>query len=608
MRKIALLFLLSLSLQAEVVTPIKDNRAGVVVKNEGSQLENLIEKFPKVQEAIDACDAQIKNNSLDEDEKDDCVWGALADIQDEIQEHLENADSSSSGNDPSGYAYQMNNFKKKETKSLKVLGDYLAKRIKDVLYEPRQAQDGTVVAVDHGSFYSLYESQLGKSLILQVSNYCIYADKDGKVMGSNSSNAEEKAKALYIRDQNLKNLSAGAGENDKGLATTHSFQSYQRCLGNIPKVCRGDASFRWPQELKDAEGELYRTSVTDSELDPYKDKIAKDPKFSIISACELNRYMTGVKLALAQVKGVKEEFAKIDGQGLDVKNLQVNPVNTDRLTNIGSNEMVRESGYKEAVEEEAAKLEECAKNPNDTSCEDYLTTEEDNKKVEDEYFIRGLALKKKIETDLTDNPEADIDEVKKYFKSKGMTDESYEKLLAQTEKKVNDGEATSIVEELKRIIKDEYNNEREALQKSLTQRLEKTEKEAQQNIQPGAAPKNPIEDIKKSVASSATDLAEVLHYSNVVSSFLEVSSSDGAKGQNTTALAIELENNFFTNDDGRGVASGNGQSGYDGNLDDLSQFAEDASDSSSENETISLGVDDIDNIQYIEQEKKGNNP
>ncbi len=593
-------FMFACSIRAEVVSPIDDTRAGVVVKNEGSQLENLIEKFPKVQEAIDKCEAQIKReeaNSVPDDQrtdKDTCVWDGVADIQDDIQEHLENAEASSTGKDPSGYAYNLNSFQKKNSKALKKLGDYLGERIQKSLYQKDQAPNGAVNAVDHGTFYSLYESQLGKSLILQVSDYCIYADKNGKV------DPNDIGLSLYRREQNLKNLTAGVVEQN-GVVSTSNFRAFNACLLNIPKECRGDPTAYLEQ--KDYQGELYSVVFDrDTKIqDEYEKKADENKNLNIISACELNRYMTGVKLALAKVKDVKKEFGKVQGQSLEVKNLQVNQVNTDKLTNIGSNELVRESGYLDEVKKEAKKLEECANNPNDESCNDYLTSEEDNKKVEDEFFIRGLALKKKIEKDLVQNPKADQEEIKKYFKSKGMTDESYAKLVEQTQAKVDAnkaGGATTLEEALKQIIEKEYNNERKALQASLNKRLSDTQmvSEAQKKT---ANPPNPIANIQKSVERSAEDLAEVVHYSNVVSSFLEVNSSDGSKGQNTTALAMELGSNFFT-EEGRNLASGSG-TGDKGNLDALKQFAEDDSDSPGANETISLGVEDIDGIQYLEQ-------
>ena len=144
------------------------------------------------------------------------------------------------------------------------------------------------------------------------------------------------------------------------------------------------------------------------------------------------------------------------------------------------------------------------------------------------------------------------------------------------------------------MISKRYDNERKALQDSLNARLAETERVIEVDpSSPQVTNESKLRNIKARIESSPEELATLYHYSNVVSSFFEVSGGSETT-TNTRALAAELENNYFeAAAPGRGTAS-NGPTSPS-NLDDLREFADPGG---SDAENTSLNASDVDKIQF----------
>lgn len=630
-KKIAIALIALLPFGSLLAEDTPDEAFGTIANDEkGDMLQKITEEIPEAKAALDDC---RQNNNNGKPSLDECVWAGLDGGQQEKILELMNSYKTGNGNEvaeaegegASKYNYNLGNFKKNKSKSVKVLESYLQKRLEEALYGDAQSNNNGIKAnTDHTNFYRIWQSQLGKNLITQLSGYCLYSNPESGLvphLGASDPSQFGSFKrahlAEYYKSQNLNNLKVVQGDNPV------AFNGFNKCISHISNDCRSGgsgSSISIPDDQDPTKTkQLYRYQIPQgrqaaditnevSQIVGSKTAAQLEASQNITNPCELNRYMTGVKKSLNEMEGLVGEMNQRvqNGGGFQgIANVvEREPVDTDKITNISSGDLMEAEAkdgtkYKDAVEEEATALTECANSGDPENCSEYLSNKEDNEKVEDEFILRGIALKKKLEKDLLKNDKVEMEQLKEFFTEKGMSDENFQKLVAsETAKRPNDDP----IKVIQSVIENYYDNERKALEASLNKRLQATQRPDPQSS--GGAPASvtqTIQNIKSQIESSPEDLATVFHYSNVVSSFLEVNGDGGSTGRNTKALAAELENNFFDgNGGGRGVATGsNGGSGYSNDLGNLSQFQEDSGDDSQDpGGSVQLGSDQIDQIQY----------
>ncbi len=556
-------------------------KSGVIVKNQSDNLANIIEEFDDVGVVIKECEQKIKNREINESDKDDCVWGSLDEgTQNKIIEHLEQTKDGKEVTDTS--ANYTGNFKQSQSKATKVLQDYLGKRLEKAMYGERDA-NGIKDLGDHNKYYELYKSQLGRTLISTLSGYCIYSDPETGFVPKN-----DNVKANYFRRKNLESLNTIVQAPKSGEEVSGAFSGFNKCIAKIGEHCRTGPS-------------------DNSSYDKDDDKEKDNTDRGIPHPCEINKYMTGVRKSIASLDDVIEETGKTKNSAvLGIQNVDRpdEEFKVDNVVNIGSKEVVEDSGYKEALEEEKQVMEECAQDPTNGDCEKYITNKEDDDELINENYIRGLAAQKKLENELEEAK--DVDELKKYLLDQGVVEENFDKILQAEMAKNKDKDPFEV---LKELIRNQKEKEKDALHESLVARLKSSQVDRSENANedPDEKIQNIFEKKTKSLSHDAEDLAAVFHYGNVVSSFIEVT-GEGGSSRNTKALATELDNNFFA--PGRNVANDGSQDKglfADGNaLDQVGGFAEDFD--GSDGDAV-LDASDIDQIQYgIGEEDKGQNP
>lgn len=610
-KRLFLLFISSLFVlfQGHCADDEEIEKKGVIVENKDDLLEKITDKVPGVKEAIAACRDEGKSG----DQLDKCVWEEKGLDQEAILSALENYSGdirkpAQGDENGSEYEYKQDGYKIQQSKSIKKLEAYLKTRLEEALHGKDQPADKLKVAQDHTDFYRVWQSQLGKNLIVQLSNYCMYSHpvtglvphKDATKLPENSKKEQPSnlKAAFYYRKQNLASLGTIVDRPKNRGQASQSYIGFEQCISKVGLDCRGTAESavdkRYPMDAANKE------TILNDMLKVTSDEEALI-KNSIPHPCEINRYMTGVKRALEESKFLVDEMGKNREAGFAVANIeQRKSLNTDEVVNISSGDLLKNDDYKEAVQEEVEKLDECAQNGMNPDCEEYLSDAEANEGIEDEAFIRGLALKKKLEANLTGTDvDANIDDLKKYFTDKGMTDENFDKMLAQEmEKEKKKPNPRTQEEVLKELISTYYDNERKAIQSSLQERLKETAK-ADPTTGGASADQNTVATIKKKLENSPEELAVLYHYSNVVSAFIDVTGADGSSGKNTAALAAELKNNHFDqgNASGRGTASSPG-SVPPSNLEALQEFAGSGSSSSGESTGATLDAGQVDQLQF----------
>lgn len=569
----------------------EEERRGVIVDNENDTMTKLIEAEPDLLLIVEACRDQA--NWRPREDKADCIWRGLDDdeeLKNRVVGLMEASGQDGSNRSGQQYNYNLNNFKKKKSKSIEKLEEYLRKRMREALYGATPDMKEVRGVPDHEKFYELYKSQLGRNLITQLSEYCIFSDpRTGRVPFDLSGDGKKIAK--FNRDKNLENLGVISANNQ-----SLSFSSFNACIAQVAPECTGSLPASMT-DLANPNGPKIPKFESFNSLPPDTRRDHPEYEGDIIHPCELNRYMTGVKKALVQVEGLVETMREApQSTSLQISNLQnKQDLNTDDIVNIGSKELVEESGYADEAQKEAQTLEECRQNPDGADCAKYLSNTEENQKVEEEFLVRGLALKAKLERDLTGTEtevvEVDQDKLKEYYLENGMSEENFALLLEQARASREVQNGTTVEKYLQDQIRNKYQKERKALQESLNARLDETDvmKGASDPNDPASVAQNTttkLANIKTRIENSPAELATLYHYSNIVSSFFEV--SGGAQATtNTRALAEELQNNYFDGSTpGRGTAS------------DFSQLEGFADPGGSDAGNTSLNANDIDKIQF----------
>lgn len=627
------LFLFQLAGLAQDEAPApQEDRQGVVVQNENDVLASLIEDMPQLSEFIATCNEP--SNRQSGENKDGCVWRLVqgAGLAEQVTAALDRYRSPAAqgeegeatsppaeGEDAEGnrYNYNIDNFKVDKKESTALLEEYLRKRMEKILHEGDTPQDPnrpTVKAAsDHTDFYRIWQSQLGKSLITELSRYCIHADpRTGLVPHENTD--DHKKMAAYFKSLNVQNI--GQIQNEKSKA----FHAFNTCLSFIPRECLETISgpYRDLGSIPDT-GDFQLNQLPtinqrfisyDSLSDDEKNALSERIKERIVHPCELNRYMTGVKKSLKEVETLVGQLNEnVSGKrefGIQVNNMRARqePVNTDRIVNVSSGELLSDENqeYQDKVAEEAELLAQCQDSgATDAGCEQFITQEEEARRIQDEAYIRGLALKQRLEDELLNDSVTDPEVLKQFFTEKGMSDETFEKMLSQkiADEAIRAERAGETPKDpatlLKELIEKTYDKEREAIENSLQARLKETTL--------GGEPEDPsmdratpqFETLSERARNSPEDLAVVYHYANVVSSFLDVTDADGSATKNTAALAAELANNAF--EDGSGRATASGGSGVTSDLGALDGMG-DPQPSSGESSGAQLGADQIDQIQF----------
>ncbi|MEC7275672.1 MAG: hypothetical protein VXV96_05070, partial [Bdellovibrionota bacterium] len=327
-------------------------KSGVIVKNKSDNLADITEAFPEVKEYIETCSESTNRQPTSSgglETKDDCVWRMAASIQDQILEHLEQTKDGKEVADTS--ANYTGNFKQSQSKATKVLQDYLGKRLEKAMYGERDA-NGIKDLGDHNKYYELYKSQLGRTLISTLSGYCIYSDPETGFVPKN-----DNVKANYFRRKNLESLNTIVQVPKSGEEVSGAFSGFNKCIAKIGEHCRTGPS---------------GNSSYDEDDDKEKDNTDR----GIPHPCEINKYMTGVRKSIASLDDVIEETGKTKNSAvLGIQNVDRpdEEFKVDNVVNIGSKEVVEDSGYKEALEEEKQVMEECAQDPTNGDCEKYIT-------------------------------------------------------------------------------------------------------------------------------------------------------------------------------------------------------------------------------------------
>jgi hypothetical protein len=501
--------------------------------------------IPGVDKAYDGC----KSEKLEK--VPDCIWTALEgrpDLKTKVQQMYanENTPKTPDGASRAPASTTPSDLTNLTNKSKQIGEDYMSdpavvnlskifeKKLEEALIGDASAQKDTkkIAAVDHAKFIELYRTELGKTIVNAFTSYCLETvnrridmsskkdckDKDNKPTDCIMYFLSDEDSKKQTVENNLKLLKDANLDLSTDTTSNPDANRWTGCIGSVSNVC-----YATDADLKLKSG-------------------SEDSKRSQTKACVIMDYVKSARKNLIIANQQEGFYANLAS-----KDLSANIMENDRKVEINSknsNDSVVtatskdiEDAYKEASKKEYAEIEKCVdtsgKISNTESCKKYLNINKDDKEKDlVEFGLRQNALGEKI-NNLADK--GTKEDVKKYLIEEGYK----ENVIADMIK--NNEDLTKVKAE----IKQRYINEKDAIIASMAEKIKA--KTSSENGKIDNASTSDTSDtgklnkIKEDLKTRTSDLENLVHFNNVVSSYLEIDSGK-TKSRNVASLYDEINN------------------------------------------------------------------
>ena len=474
----------------------------------------------------------------------ECVWGKLkpeeqeqvADILGKFNDDETNkaADKNGAGNKYEGKA--LNIFGEKADPVMQQLGDNLFKMFQEAMYGEytEQVRQQELRLVDHAVFYDIYKARISKEFIELVASFCLDSSKSGLVY--TVSDDEEELKK--IREQNIKNLH-DFPEDEKN--------KFNICITQIKNICTHVSSSRNNCGKKIADKEIACASDSNTQN----------------RACEVQEAVNAIKKNIAATeviqKEIKDEAQKEQGQGSlgdAITGRKVSIYNgakmddrqsVDTMTTISSGQLAEaiKDGEDSTIFDKAAEeLNEECKDSLTKKCKEYVLEgdkiEEQKDKIS-EVALRVKAMNLRVQKNLEKAKTGDKDakdELAQFLREEGIKEEDIEGILSDDKKiKIITDQIIENYEARKDAIISNLNNQ-------LTKMIPKEDTDEEKL--------NVVKTISKELMDRPKHYQQLLHYSNIVSSYLSTSggnesgNEDGGKDEQALQVDGDKDNRYKT--------------------------------------------------------------
>lgn len=426
---------------------------------------------------------------------------------------------------------------KEKTEAYKKLNEYFEKKFSEVMFgNPGQLEEESknlyeIIRakgnlVDEKTFQDLFQANVSKSIIHSISSFCMDTQiVEGNLQRIYIAGKEGDKKLEAARKDNIKNLVGPGGKNGGDV----SADRWSTCALNVSNYCYGEKIDSGPIKI-DPKDDGY--CGTDKDC---KDQFAETKRRS----CEVVSYLKKSRQELMASGKIIEKLGEYEKNlgGIDTRfyNAAEKGKSVDDLTDITSGELAKKEGllgFSEVKVEEHQLLEKCTKaqNVNDEDCQKLIKDRAiDYDQEALSLYQRKEALAKKID-------ESSHDELEQVLIDQGLsaaeakvrldTQEKYDLLRAKLKKRHE--------EQFQQLV-DQYGGVSNP-SKKLTKEQQDLEK---------------LQKIQQELGSGPDRLAQLLHYSNIVSGLLDVSASDEkgdniVKMKNTAILQKELKNSVYS--------------------------------------------------------------
>ncbi len=392
--------------------------------------------------------------------------------------------------------------------TVQALSEYFGKKLDEIL-DPTKAltleeqKAGKILSTDHKKFIDLYKSELGKTIINAFTSYCL--DTSSLSCGVNSDYcliSESEHMRKQQREENIKSLK---NENLDLNSQSSVAKRWNNCIVSVPKTC----------DMKD-------------------DKSSDDKVYSKQRACIIVDYVKSARKSIMvadEQKKFYDELAKSNGPGGGIaSNFQAitdeNKTSADAVLTITGKDV--EDSLKKTKEKDLAEFDKCLKGDklNEELCKKFLNTKTDlNSKSLTELTLRQNAQGEALKEELNSSPT----KVVSYLKEEGYEDQEISKITQDKDS----------LEKIKKQIIDRYTSQKDAIIKEMADRIKSKTSEEDGKISNSQGNRSKLVDIKNSINSKSSDLANLVQFNNIVSSYLSIDSGDKKVERNTASLFAE---------------------------------------------------------------------
>lgn len=514
-----LVLLLSTIPLAHSASTSTQSQSNLVESQSSDDKLNTLLKVPGVQAQYDAC--KTANTPLDK--MSECIWSgnnsnikaldqATKDnVKKEYEKTLKTTDAN--GTERVDYtntsAVTSTQFANDKNPAIKKLSEIIKTKLHEALYG-NQTDKNKIAQVSQTEFHDLYEAEISKGIVDALSSYCIKVNydtvntegQDNCIKDKLCKNEKDKASidkcankcAIFtipdneelIAKQKAKNLEKIQNGDFEG--STNLIGS---CIANVPNAC------------------YY---VTDSTSNSKKE------------ACVIADFLKASKKNLELNKQIKSAYSELGkGAEVEISNFaQAKPLDTQVAVNVTSKDVGDAFKDNKDFKQLQADATDCTTNVTDPKCKELIDTNSaDKEKAVAEFGLRKLAQ----EDELTKNLKESTDNTKitQYLKDEGFDDAKIKQMTSNPED----------IQKIKDTIIKKFKDEKEALIKELSDRVEKTTTTNAGNITNDDSTK--LSNIQKELQSKDKDLQDLTRFSNLASSYLTSELKNGPANSNNTS-------------------------------------------------------------------------
>lgn len=382
------------------------------------------------------------------------------------------------------------------------LSEYYGKKLDEIM-APTKADlaAGKIVTVDHTKFIELYKSELGKTIISAFTSYCLETDPKTCCVDATNPTCEkvlceiDEDKREQHKKDNLKSLS-NANMDIKGADAN----KWNKCIIDVSKVCYEPSS------------------------EPY----------SARRACVVIDYVKAARKNILIVDD-QEKFYKDyqNNQGIaiasNMKTVTGDKASADVILEMTSKDV--QDTLKATTDDQLKEMKACIDPANGmiadiSACKKFLNTNKDaNIAAVTEFGLRQFAQEDALNEQLNSGD----DKVKAYLKEEGFEEAQINKLSNKEN-----------IESTKEQIIERYKAEKRAIIAEMASRVDgKTVSENGQITSTTVDDKDKLETIRTQLSSRGTDLANLVKFNNIVSSYLAIDEGGGKQSRNTASLFAE---------------------------------------------------------------------
>ncbi|MGZ3807609.1 MAG: hypothetical protein ACXVCE_05945 [Bacteriovorax sp.] len=397
----------------------------------------------------------------------------------------------------------------KSDPAVEALSAFFGKKLDEVLNgDPKDAKDKKIIKVDHTKFIDLYASELGKSIINSFTSYCMETSPDCRPEDKKappptcliSADDDQRKKDI---EANLKLLKSATFSEEEGNV-------WKKCITDVSDVCYGK---NISGDEKDKEYSKQKACLI---MD-----FVKASRKNLIAVDEQKKFYDGLKGGV----GIASNFVDGDKNASADKLTQITSADIGKDFKNSDNKTENIAKATEKIQKEADDCAGDGKISDQAKCKKFLDTNtEKNSEAVTEFGLRQFAQGEDLEKKLADDKN-----VETYLKEEGYTDVQIKDLTSKDN-----------IEDVKQKIKERFNDEKAAIIKEMANRISTKTATTDGKIDDKDTSK--MTQIKKELSSRNSDLKNLIHFNNIVSSYLSIEDTGTKKvSRNTASLFSEVE-------------------------------------------------------------------